>query len=82
MNRSTLDLERVISRVPRVCGDEPEQCMTVSTGAYAFPAYAGMNRIRDLIDLSSTSVPRVCGDEPDCFFVLDSTDRRSPRMRG
>ena len=48
----------------------------------AFPAYAGMNRLRRWTCPIQRGVPRVCGDEPDVAEYRPADEVRSPRMRG
>ena len=54
----------------------------MSTWKTAFPARAGMNRLRSRLAFPLQRVPRPRGDEPDLIMMPARVALRSPPARG
>ncbi len=69
------------ARSPPVRG-WPDDVATQAEACLAFPACAGMARLRQPLGGKNESVPRLCGDGPIRNTGHGKTERRSPPVRG
>ena len=70
------------SRMPHVCGDEPD-FFAKSLNVYTVcPTYVGMNRSSRSTGLTFLSMPHVCGDEPRVQNYRRYRYSYAPRMWG
>ena len=69
-------------RLPRTCGDEPEQDGYETYLHEVCPAPAGMSRDGRRVLIGVASLPRTCGDEPRGNETSATTRTSAPHLRG
>ena len=68
--------------LPRACGDDPENSITMSGVSPFAPRMRGWSGSYLAFQELPFSLPRACGDDPKSLYTLSPSSTFAPRMRG